>query len=267
MQTRPFGATGAPVAVIGQGTWNLESDARADAIRALRAGLDLGMNHVDTAEMYGRGAVEELIAEAIEGRRREVFLASKVLPQNASREGTVRACERSLKRLRTDYLDLYLLHWPGSHPLEATIAGFEQLVSDGKIRAYGVSNFDAEDLERAIAIAGEGRIACDQVLYHLLAREPEAELEPLCARKKVALVGYSPFGSGRAPSAKRAKVLDEIARAHGVTAHQVTLAFLIRRAPLFAIPKSGNVEHVQQNGAAASLALTTDELARLDAAF
>src|SRR5437899_2390193 len=173
MKRRPFGWTGVPVPVVGQGTWNLERDERARVVVALRAGLDQGMTHIDTAEMYGSGVVEELIGEAIAGRRDEVFLASKVLPSNASFERVLRACEASLRRLRTDRLDLYLLHWPGTHPLERTIAAFERLVRDGKIRFYGVSNFDAEEMAQALAIAGERRIACNQVLYHLRERSIE----------------------------------------------------------------------------------------------
>lgn len=245
----------------------MERDDRAQAIASLRRGLELGLTHVDTAEMYGSGTVEELVAEAIEGRRDQIYLVSKVLPRNASRTGTVRACERSLARLKTDRLDLYLLHWPGPHPLEETIAAFEQLQAAGKIRAYGISNFDAAGLERAIAIAGEGRIACDQVPYHLDDRECEAELLPLCERRGVALVGYSPFGSGQFPSDARAGVLDEIARAHRATARQVTLAFLTRRPSLFAIPKASRAAHVEDNAGAADLALTAAEVARIDAAF
>src|SRR5580704_5897117 len=167
MERRSFGSTKREVAVIGQGTWNLESANRNSAVSALRQGLDLGLTHIDTAEMYGSGAAEKLVAEAIEGRRDEVFLVSKVLPQNASRTGTLAACERSLVRLRTDRLDCYLLHWRGRYSLEGTIGAFEQLQREGKIRCWGVSNFDVADLEEALEIAGPGRIACDQVLYHL----------------------------------------------------------------------------------------------------
>src|SRR5918911_2623910 len=166
MRTR-FGPLNVSVPAIGQGTWNMEHDDRREAIAALRRGLDLGLTHIDTAEMYGGGDVEEMVAEAIEGRRREVFLVSKVLPSNASRAGTIAACDRSLKRLRTEQLDCYLLHWPGRHPLEETLAGFEELKRAGKVRSYGVSNFDEKLLREAVRIAGPGRIACNQVLYHL----------------------------------------------------------------------------------------------------
>src|SRR5690242_14421812 len=182
MERHRFGSTGRDVPVIGHGTWNIEVDDRAAAVAALRRGIDLGMIHIDTAEMYGSGAAEEIIGEAIAGRRDEVFLVSKVLPQNASRRGTVTACERSLARLGTDRLDVYLLHWRGGHPLEETIAAFEQLVEDGKIRAWGVSNFDVADLDEALQIAGPGRIACNQVLYHLQERAIEHGVLPWCER-------------------------------------------------------------------------------------
>jgi diketogulonate reductase-like aldo/keto reductase len=269
MERRPLGATGARVAAIGQGTWDLERDDRASAIAALRRGIDLGMTHIDTAEMYGHGAVEELVGEAIAGRRDEVFLASKVLPDNASRAGTVRACERSLRRLGTDRIDLYLLHWPGRHPLEETLAAFEQLRSDGKIQYFGVSNFDVEEMEHARRIAGDGQLACNQVLYHLGERAVEHAVEPWCANHGVALVAYSPFGSGRFPSLRGAggKVLDEIARAHGVTAHQVALRFLLRRPSVLVIPKAGRVGHAEDNAAAAALRLEEGELERIGRAF
>jgi diketogulonate reductase-like aldo/keto reductase len=217
---------------------------------ALKRGLDLGMLHVDTAELYGWGAVEKLVAEAIEGRRDQLFLVSKVHPQNASYEGTIKACEASLKRLKTDRLDTYLLHWASSYPLEDTIAAFEKLVTDGKILAWGVSNFDVDELEEALRIAGPKKIACNQVLYHLQERAIEARVIPWCERLGVAVVGYSPFGSGQFPSArsKGGKVLDELAKAHGATSRQVALSFLIRRPSLFAIPKSSNAFPTRDDG-------------------
>ncbi|HEX9419640.1 MAG TPA: aldo/keto reductase, partial [Methylomirabilota bacterium] len=192
MRREPFGQTGVAVPVVGQGTWNMERDGRTTALAALRAGLDAGMTHIDTAEMYGSGRVEELIGEAIAGRRDQVFLVSKVLPQNASRAGVPRACEASLRRLRTDRLDCYLLHWPGRHPLADTIAAFEQLRREGKIRAWGVSNFGVEELERAAALAGAERVACNQVLYHLEERAIEHAVVPWCVARGIAVVGYSP---------------------------------------------------------------------------
>src|SRR5580693_4741102 len=230
MPDRPFGRAG-NIAAIGQGTWNMERDDKSGAMGALRKGLDLGMTHVDTAEMYGSGKVEELVGEAVAGRRQEAFLVSKVLPQNASYEGTLRACEKSLRRLRTDHLDSYLLHWPGSHPLEDTIRAFEKLESDGKIRSWGVSNFDVSDLDEALEIAGPGRIASNQVLYHLEERAIEHAVLPWCRTHGVALVAYTPFGQSAAPFDARTRqgaVLDQIARAHGATARQVALRFLLR---------------------------------------
>jgi diketogulonate reductase-like aldo/keto reductase len=269
LETRRWGWTGLPVPKVGQGTWKMEGDEPAEVVAALRAGLDAGLSHVDSAELYGHGRVEELVGEALAGRRDEVFLVSKVQPSNATRKGTLRACERSLRRLRTDRLDCYLLHWPGSHPLEDTVAAFEELLKAGKIRSWGLSNFDVEDLEEALRIAGPRRIACNQVLYHLKARDMEAEVLPWCIRHEVALVGYSPFGSGRFPSLSTAggKVLGAVASAHHATPFQVALAFLIRNPHVFGIPKAADKTHVQSNAAAAELVLTSDELERLSQAF
>ena len=269
MERRTFGRTDVAVPVIGQGTWMLERTDRRSALAALRRGLDLGLLHVDTAELYGSGRVEELVGEVVTARRDEVYLVSKVLPKNASTAGTIAACERSLRRLRTDRLDCYLLHWPGSHPIADTIAGFERLRRDGKIRAWGVSNLDVDDLEEAAAVAGATSIACNQVLYHLEERSIEHEVMPWCEAHAVAVVGYSPFGSGRFPStsSRAGRVLGDIAAAHGASPHQVALQFLVRRPSLFAIPKAGHVAHVEDNAAAATLALTDDDLARLDATF
>ena len=269
MHYRTFGPTRSQVSVVGQGTWNLERDDRRAAVAALRRGLDLGVNHVDTAEMYGDGRVEEVVREAIEGRRPEVFLVSKVLPQNASRQGTIQACERSLRRLGTDSLDCYLLHWPSRHPLAGTIAAFEELREAGKIKSWGLSNFDEEELAEAIRIAGEGKVACNQVLYHLKERAIEHAVIPFCEQHGIAVVAYSPFGSGDfpAPRTPGGRVLAEIAAAHGATPHQIALAFLLRNGSLFAIPKAGRPEHAEANAAAAEIALTNEELARLDEAF
>lgn len=270
MEKRRFGGTGVDVPVLGQGTWQMEDDDRDGAIRALRAGLDLGLTHVDTAELYGNGEVEErIVAEAIAGRRDEVFLVSKVMPSNATYAGTLAACERSLKRLRTDRLDCYLLHWTSRHPLEDTVRAFEKLVADGKIRSWGVSNFNVEELEEALALAGPGRIACNQVLYHLEERTIEHAVIPWCEAQGVAVVGYSPFGNGSfpTPDSPGGKVLGAIARARGVTPYQVALRFLVRRPSLFAIPKASREAHMRDNAAAAALKLSTEELARIDAAF
>ena len=268
MQHRLFGPTGRPVAVIGQGSWYLEEAARSAAVGALRRGLDLGMTHIDTAEMYGSGASEQLIGEAIAGRRDEAFLVSKVLPQNASRSRMLAACERSLKHLRTDRLDCYLLHWRGPHPLQETIATFEELRQHGKILSWGVSNFDVEDLEEILAIAGPGRLACNQVLYHIQERSIEHAVIPWCERHNVAVTAYSPFGHGRFPSPRTAtgRLLGDIARAHNATPRQVVLAFLTRLPSLFAIPKASSPEHAEENAEAAQLRLSHADIARIDAA-
>jgi diketogulonate reductase-like aldo/keto reductase len=267
MERRRFGPDDRDVSVIGQGTWYIDSGDRASAIAALRRGLDLGMNHIDTAEMYGDA--ETVVAEAIAGRRDEVFLVSKVLPQNASRSGTVAACERSLARLRTDRLDCYLLHWRGQHPLEDTFAAFERLRGEGKVLSWGVSNFDEPDLDEALTVAGEGRIACNQVLYHLEQRAIEHAVLPWCEAHRVALVAYSPLGHGHfpGPRSKGGRVLREIAVAHDATPHQVALSFLVRHPWLFAIPKASSPDHAAENAGAGDLRLTDAELARIDEAF
>ena len=270
VERRPFGSTGRDVAIIGQGTWYIEQADAATAIAALRQGLDLGMTHVDTAEMYGSGAAEELVGAAIAGRRDEVFLVSKVLPHNASRNGTIAACERSLKRLKTDRLDCYLLHWSGSHPLEDTVAAFEQLRANGKIRSWGVSNFDVADLDAVRRIAGPGHPACNQVLYHLRERAIEHAVIPWCEENGVAIVAYSPFGHAGGfpgPHSARGRVLKAIADRHNSNPHQVALRFLARRPALFAIPKASNPEHAEENAGAGSLHLSEAELTRIDAAF
>lgn len=269
MRAGVFGKTAREVPLIGQGTWQMEEDDRAAAADALVRGLDAGMGHVDTAEMYGSGRVEELVGRALGARRSELFLVSKVLPENASRKGTVAACERSLRRLRTDHLDVYLLHWRGSHPLEATIAAFEELRAAGKIRAWGVSNFDVADLEEALAIAGEGRVACNQVLYHLGERGIEHRLLPYCEEHGIPVVAYSPFGSGRFPGPRSAggRALAEIAAARGASPRQVALAFLVRHSNVWAIPKAARAAHALDNAAAGDLVLRPDEVARIDRAF
>ncbi|HEV7504426.1 MAG TPA: aldo/keto reductase [Thermoanaerobaculia bacterium] len=268
MKKRAFGPTGQQVSLVGQGTWDLERSGSA-AIAALLRGLDAGMSHVDTAEMYGDGQVEEILGEALVSRRDEVFLVSKVLPQNASRGGTVQACDRSLRRLRTDHLDCYLLHWPSPHPLEDTIAAFEELVAAGKIHAWGVSNFDEEKLARAVAIAGPGKVACNQVLYHLQERDIEHAVIPFCAEHEIAVVAYSPFGQGHFPKPESAggRILAEIAKARGATPYQIALAFLLRFPGLFAIPKAAKAEHAVDNAQAAEIELSQDELRKIDAAF
>ena len=267
MQSRIFGKGGPEVSVIGQGTWYLDRGDRKAAVTALRRGIELGMTHIDTAEMYGDA--ELVIADALEGKRDGLFLVSKVLPSNASKRGTVTACERSLKRLKTDHLDCYLLHWRGSYPLSETVAAFEDLKRAGKIRSWGVSNFDGDDLNELLSVAGEGKIACNQVLYHLKERAIEHAVIPWCERHGVAVVAYSPFGHNdfplrRSPSGE---VLQKIAAKHKATPRQVALAFLTRETTVFAIPKTSNAEHAAENAAAGDLKLDASEIAALDAAF
>jgi diketogulonate reductase-like aldo/keto reductase len=267
VKTKQFGSNGPDVSVIGQGTWYLDRGDQKKAIAALQRGIDLGMTHIDTAEMYGDA--ELVIADAIAGRRDEVFLVSKVLPSNASRRGTITACERSLKRLKTDRLDCYLLHWRGSYPLSETVAAFEELVRAGKIKSWGVSNFDADDLDELLKVSGEGKIACNQVLYHLKERAIEHAVVPWCAKHGVAVVAYSPFGHNDFPQAASAggKLLQKIAGQHGATPRQIALAFLARETPVFPIPKASSAEHAAENAAAGDVTLSAAEISALDAAL
>ena len=269
MKTHPFGPAAPAVSVIGQGTWNLELTPRADALRTLARGIDLGMTHIDTAEMYGSGRAEALTGEAIAGKRDKVFVVSKVLPSNASRKGTLAACERSLKQLKTDYLDCYLLHWRGSYPLEETFAAFEELKTAGNIRSWGVSNFDEDDLDEALKVAGKGKIACNQVLYHLRERAIEHAVIPWCERNGVAIVAYSPFGQSAMPplSSPGGKVLAEIADARDATPRQVALAFLTRRKSVFAIPKASKVAHAEENAGAGNIELSAQEIEKIEKIF
>jgi diketogulonate reductase-like aldo/keto reductase len=225
------------------------------------------MTHIDTAEMYGDA--ELVIAEAIAGRRDDIFLVSKVLPSNASRRGTITACERSLARLKTDRLDCYLLHWRGSYPLAETVAAFEELVSTGKIRSWGVSNFDTGDLDEMLAVAGKGKIACNQVLYHLRERAIEHAVIPWCEAQGVAVVAYSPFGHDDFPQlrSKGGEILQAIADAHGASPRKIALSFLTRAPSVFAIPKASSAEHAAENAAAGELVLSDDEIAAIDKAF
>jgi diketogulonate reductase-like aldo/keto reductase len=267
LRTQKFGSNGPQVSVIGQGTWYLDSGDRKAAVASLRRGIDLGMTHIDTAEMYGDA--EPVIADAITGRRDGLYLVSKVLPSNASRRTTITACERSLKRLKTDHLDCYLLHWRGSYPLEDTVAAFEDLIAAGKIRSWGVSNFDVDDLEDLSEVAGKGRIACNQVLYHLQERAIEHAVIPWCEKHAVAVVAYSPFGHNEFPSpnSRAGEVLQTIAEAHNATPRQVALSFLTRAPSVFAIPKASSAEHAAENAAAGELKLSKSEIAALDEAF
>ena len=266
--TRPFGSTRRQVACLGQGTWKLEGSSAG--LGALRRGLDLGLNHIDTAEMYGSGAAERLVGKAIEGRRDEVFLVSKVLPSNASKSGTLAACEQSLANLRTDRLDCYLLHWRGRVPLEETVGAFELLVHQGKILSWGVSNFDAQDLAEVAAISGPGHPACNQVLYHLQERAIEHAVLPWCRTHGCAVVAYTPFGQSPGifdGKSRQGRVLTDLAAAHDATPRQVALRFLLRNREVFVIPKASDPAHVTENAAANALDLSDADIAKIDAAF
>ncbi len=267
VEERRFGSTGPMVSVVGQGTWYIDKGDRAAAVAALRRGIALGMTHIDTAEMYDDA--ELVVGEAIAGQREQVFLVSKVMPHNASRRGTIAACEQSLRRLKTEYLDCYLLHWRGQNPLAETIAALDQVQCAGKIRSWGVSNFDVPDLEELRTLVGVERLACNQVLYHLAERAIEHAVVPWCEAHDVAVVAYSPFGHGGFPGPRTSggRVLAEIAEAHGAIPRQVALDFLTRRAALFAIPKASNAEHAAENAGAGKLLLTEAELQSIDAAF
>jgi len=257
---------GASVPALGQGTWFMGEDRarRAQEVAAIRMGLDLGMTLVDTAEMYANGGAEEVVGEAIAGRRDEVFLVSKVLPSNASHRGAIAACERSLKRLRTDRIDLYLLHWRGSHPFAETLAAFETLRRDGRIGAWGVSNLDPSDLRELAALPGGDALATNQVLYNPARRGIEFDLLPWCRARAVPVMAYSPIEQGRLLGHP---AIAAIAKAHGATSAQVLLAWATRGGDVIAIPKSSNLAHVRDNRAAAGLALTDADLAAIDRAF
>jgi len=247
----------------------MESADRPRALAALRRGLDLGMTHIDTAEMYGAGRVEEIVGEALVGRRDSVYLVSKVLPQNAGFADTQRACERSLARLRTDRLDLYLLHWPASVPIEETVRAFQKLKKAGKIRAFGVSNFDVAQMDAAVQAAGPGEIACNQVLYHLQERTIEHSILPWCRERGIPVVAYSPLGQGNFPSASSpaGRLLLELARSAGTSPHALALAYLIRERSVFAIPKAAEMAHVEENARAADLELPAALVENIEKAF
>ncbi len=275
MIKRKFGWTDVKVPIIGQGTWMIEGDNKnieTRAIETLKLGLDLGMTHIDTAEMYGNGHTEELVAQAIAGRRRdEIFLVSKVLPSNASYEGTLKACKRSLKRLKTNWLDLYLLHWPSSYPITETMRAMEKLVAEGLIKYIGVSNFDVEELKEAEQALKNERMTSNQVLYHLGNRGIERRLLPYCIEKGIAVVGYAPFGHGDFPSPQspKGRILEEIAKRHNRTARQIALNFLTRHHYIFTIPKTTHPERVKENSESVGdgWKLTEDEIMTIDRTF
>ena len=258
--------SGERVPALGQGTWHMGEDRRraADEAAAVRLGIELGMTLIDTAEMYGSGGSEEMIARAIEGVRDHLFIVSKVYPHNSSRSGVVAACERSLARLHTDRIDLYLLHWRGSIPLAETLEGFERLQRDGRIRYHGVSNFDRADMAEWVALNGGENVAADQVLYNLSRRGPEWDLVPWCREHGVAIMAYTPLGQG---SLLRDRTLAEIGRRRDATSAQVALAWLLRREGTIVIPKASRLEHVRENRGALDVVLTEEDLAALDRAF
>jgi len=257
---------GERVPAFGQGTWHMGDDRRRAAAEtaALKLGIDLGMTLIDTAEMYGSGGAEEIVAEAAQGQRDRLFIVSKVLPYNASQKGVIEACERSLKRLKTDRIDLYLLHWRGSVPLAETLAAFMRLQRDGKIRHHGVSNFDLDDMQEWVGLSGGDTVAADQILYNFQRRGPEWELIPWCRERRIAIMAYTPLGQSRM---LQHKALAEIAGRHGATAAQVALAWLLHQDGTMVIPKATRQEHVRENRGALDLRLTADDLAALDRAF
>ncbi|MGI0484725.1 aldo/keto reductase [Pantanalinema rosaneae CENA516] len=258
--------SGQTIPVLGMGTWRMGETTkhRPTEVAALRHGLDLGLSLIDTAEMYGEGGAEEVIAEAIHDRRSEVFLVSKVYPHNASKQGTIAACERSLNRLKTDYLDLYLLHWRGSIPLSETLEALQTLQQAGKIRSYGVSNFDLADMEEASHLPGGNAIATNQVLYNLMRRGIELNLLPWCRQHKIPVMAYSPIEQGRLLNHRTLKA---IANDRGVTTAQVAIAWLLHQQDVIVIPKSSRIEHVNQNYTALDLQLSPTELSTLDTVF
>jgi diketogulonate reductase-like aldo/keto reductase len=258
--------SGERVPALGQGTWHMGEDRRhsAQEVAALKLGIDLGVTLIDTAEMYGSGKSEEIVGEAARGQRDKLFIVSKVLPYNASQKGTIEACERSLKRLKTDRIDLYLLHWRGSVPLAETLAAFTRLQRDGKIRHHGVSNFDLDDMQEWVALAGGDVVAANQILYNLQRRGPEWEVIPWCRERRVAIMAYTPLGQGRL---LQNRGLAEIAARHGATPAQVALAWLLSRDGTMVIPKATRAEHVRENRGALDLTLTADDLAAIDRAF
>ncbi len=265
MQTLEL-VSGQAIPILGMGTWQMGEDARdrQSEVKALRYGLDLGLSLIDTAEMYGEGGAEEVIAEAIASRRSEVFLVSKVYPHNASRQGVIAACDRSLKRLKTDYLDVYLLHWRGAVPLAETLEAFQTLQQSGKIRSYGVSNFDTADMQEAISLKNGSSIVTNQVLYNLMRRGIELNLLPWCRQQDMPIMAYSPIEQGRLINHKTLKA---IAQERGVSTAQVAIAWLLHQDNVIVIPKSSDIDHVEQNRAALDLKLSAEELNILNTAF
>ena len=268
MKTRKFGYLNQEVPVLGQGTWQIPESgpAREEAVKALVRGAELGMVHIDTAEMYGDA--EQVVSEIFSQIPREKwFIVSKVLPSNASYTATIEACERSLKKLKIDYLDCYLLHWRGHMPLTDTMAAFEKLEKDGLIKSFGVSNFDVEDLKEAIECLSRGRLACNQVLYNPSVRAVERNLIPFCQKENIAFVGYTPFGNLPGKGTKEFKTLSKIAGKHSATIRQVVLAFLTRLPGTFSIPKAAKIAHVEENAQAQKIELNEEDLAMIDLVY
>lgn len=258
--------SGEQVPALGQGTWFMGEAPRrqAEEVAALREGIELGMSLIDTAEMYGDGGAEEVVGDAIEGRRDRVFLVSKVYPHNAGRRGAIVACERSLKRMKTECIDLYLLHWRGQVPLAETVEAFQALQRDGKIRHWGVSNLDVHDMQELLDEPGGDKVAVNQVLYNLTRRGIEYDLQPLLRERNIPIMAYSPIEQGRL---LKAPALRSIAQRHNATAAQIALVWLLRQEGLIAIPKAATLAHVKENHAALAIRLTADDLAELDRAF
>jgi diketogulonate reductase-like aldo/keto reductase len=270
MLFKPFGPTGRDVPRIGQGTWKFPTRGQTveEAKRALQRGIELGMVHIDTAEMYGDGRSEEIVGEAIAGLdRSKLFIVSKVLPQNASFEGTIAACEQSLRRLGTDYLDVFLLHWRGAKPLRDTMRALEGLVRDGKTKALGVSNFEVDDLREAVTYLSKAPIACNQVLYNLQERGIEHDVIPYCRENTIAVVAYTPLGANVSGRSRSGETFREIAQKHGATPQQIALAWVTRDPICFTIPKSSNPAHVEDNARAGDLVLDAVDCEKIDAAF
>ncbi len=257
---------GTEVPALGQGTWHMgeRGNAAKAEVAALKLGIELGMTLIDTAEMYGNGGAEEVVAEASAGQRDKLFIVSKVYPHNASRDGVPAACDRSLKRLQTDRIDLYLLHWQGSHPLAETVEAFEKLRAAGKIRYWGVSNFDTSDMRGLVRLPDGTHCATNQVLYHIGSRGIEFDLLSWCAEHKMPLMAYSPVGQGG--SLLRSKALAAVAKRHGATPAQIAIAWSMRHANVISIPKASDLAHVRENAAAGAISLTAEDLAEIDAA-
>ena len=263
--------SGRPIPVLGQGTWRMGEDTsrRESEVAALRYGLDLGMNLIDTAEMYGEGGAEEVVAEAIADRREEVFVVSKVYPHNATRRGAIEACERSLRRMKTDYIDLYLLHWRGDVSLAETVEAFQQLKETGKILEHGVSNFDVSDMEEWMALPGGAEVATNQVLYNLATRGIEWGLIPWSRERRIPIMAYSPVAQNSADQKRmfNDRNLKSVATEHGVTPAQIALAWVLREPDIIAIPKASQPQHIRENRAALDIELTPEDLAKIDKSF